>query len=213
MKHAVLGTGDVGRRIATKLASLDHQVTLGSRTADNPKAAAWAAQTGGAHGTFQDAAAHADVVWNCVAGQHCLAALQQAGAANLSGKLLIDLSNPLDFSQGFPPSLSISGRDSLAETIQRAFPDARVVKTLNTMANPIMVEPGLLPEPTAVFLSGDDADAKAQVRQILYSFGWDDPIDLGDLSTARGVESWLPLWVRLYGALGTGEFNLKLVRA
>lgn len=213
MKHAVLGTGDVGRRIASKLTALGHQVSLGSRTTDNPAAVAWAAESGGSHGTFADAAAQGEIVWNCVKGEHCLAALRQAGATNLAGKVLVDLSNPLDFSQGFPPVLSIAGRDSLAETIQRAFPGARVVKTLNTLANPLMVDPGALPEPTDVFVSGDDSEAKARVVAILNSFGWPAPIDLGDLSTARGTESWLPLWLRLMGALGTPMFNLKLVRA
>ena len=213
MKHAVLGTGEVGRRIATKLVSLDEGVVLGSRTHDNHAAATWAAASGGWHATFADAAAGADIVWNCVKGEHCMEALQAAGAENLAGKVLVDLSNPLDFSKGFPPSLGVCNEDSLAEQIQRAFPDARVVKTLNTLANPIMVDPDLLAEPTDVFVSGDDPQAKATVVELLRRFGWAAPIDLGPLSSARGTEAWLLLWTRLFGALGTPMHNLKIVRA
>lgn len=213
MHHAVLGTGMVGKAIATKLRSLGHDVTMGSRTPDNAAAVAWAAEHGGRAATFAQAAAAADVVWNCTNGAGSLDALSMAGAENLAGKVLLDLANPLDFSQGFPPVLSVQGRDSLGEQIQRAFPQARVVKTLNTMNCLLMVDPGRLPEPTDVFVSGDDGAAKATVVAILQSFGWAAPVDLGDLSTARGTEAWLPLWVRLYGALGTPDFNLKLVRA
>jgi len=213
MKHAVLGTGVVGQTIATKLSALGHTVTMGSRRADNAAALSWAAAHAGQHATFAEAAAAGEMVWNCTKGEHSLAALEQAGADHLAGKVLVDLSNPLDFSQGFPPVLSIQGRDSLAETIQRAFPRARVVKTLNTMSSAVMVDPGHLAEPTEVFVSGDDAAARAAVVAVLQSFGWLAPVELGDLSTARGTEAWLPLWVRLYGALGTGDFNLRLVRA
>lgn len=213
-RHAVLGTGMVGHAIATRLAQLDLAVRMGSRTATNDKAAAWAAGAGprAGHGTFAEVAAWADVVWNCTRGDASLAALEAAGAEHLAGKVLIDLSNPLDFSQGMPPTLFVSGRDSLAEQLQRAFPAARVVKTLNTMNAHLMVQPDRLPEPTAVFVSGDDAGAKATVVALLRAFGWADPVDLGDLTTARGTESWLPLWIRLWGALGTPDFNLKLVR-
>lgn len=215
MDIAVLGTGEVGRRIATALVEKGHAVRLGSRTADNAAATAWAAEAGAgaSHGTFSDAAAFGAVVFLCVSGQHALAALEAAGADHLSGKVLLDLSNPLDFSQGFPPRLFVSNDDSLGEQVQRAFPDAKVVKTLNTLANSLMVDPGSLGEATQVFMSGDDAEAKAQTATWLREwFGWEDVLDLGDITTSRGVEMWLPLWVRLYGALGTAEFNLKLVR-
>lgn len=214
-RHAVLGTGMVGQAIATRLAQLDLHVRMGSRSPDNETGAAWAAEHGerAGHGSFDHVAEWAEVVWNCTNGQHSLTALEQAGAANLAGKVLIDLANPLDFSQGMPPILFVTGRDSLAERIQRAFPDARVVKTLNTMNAHLMVDPDRLPEQTSVFLSGDDPTAKATVVDILRAFGWEQPLDLGDLSTARGTESWLPLWVRLWGALGTADFNLKLVTA
>ncbi|KQX59235.1 MULTISPECIES: NAD(P)-binding domain-containing protein [unclassified Streptomyces] len=215
MQIAVLGTGEVGRRLATKLVSLGHEVTLGSRTADNAEAAKWAAETGGAHGTFADAAASAELVVNATGGLVSLAVLEAAGADNLRGKVLVDVSNPLDFSGGMPPTVVTPDGGSLAEQLQQAFPEARVVKTLNTMANAVMVEPGRVPGHHNVFLSGDDAAAKAVVADLLGSFGWpaDRIIDLGDLSSARGVELLLPLWLRLYGTLGTGDFNFSVVTA
>ncbi|MEU5215480.1 NAD(P)-binding domain-containing protein [Streptomyces sp. NPDC020807] len=212
MKIAVLGTGEVGRRIAGRLAGLGHDVTLGSRTADNADAAQWAAENGGAHGTFADAAVSAELVVNATGGLVSLAALEAAGAENLRGKVLVDVSNPLDFSGGFPPKVVTFDGLSLAEHLQKAFPEARVVKTLNTMSNAVMVEPGRVPGDHAVFVSGDDGDAKAVVTELLGSFGWpaDRVLDLGDLSTARATEQMLPIWLRLYGVLGTGDFNFAV---
>lgn len=216
MKIAVLGTGMVGERIASKLVALGHEVMMGSRTEGNEKAVAWVEQAGkgASQGTFAQAAAFGEMVWNCTAGVASLAALQAAGADNLAGKILVDLSNPLDFSKGFPPTLSICNDDSLGEAIQRAFPQAKVVKTLNTMANPVMVEPALVPGDHAAFVSGNDADAKAEVTRFLQEqFGWREVIDLGDISTSRGTEGWLLLWTRLFGRLGTPMFNVLLARA
>lgn len=212
MKHAVLGTGTVGHAIANKLLSLGHDVVMGSRTADNDKAVAFAASHERASaGTFGDAAAAGDLVWNCVSGQHSLAALESAGAG-LDGKTLLDLSNPLDFSQGFPPRLFVCNDDSLGEQIQRAHPQAKVVKTFNTLANHLMVDPGQLPAETDVFVAGDDAEAKAEAIAVLKEFGHGAPLDVGALSVARGLEAWLLLWTRLYGAFGDANFNLKIVR-
>ena len=215
MKLAVLGTGGVGQRIGSKLVALGHEVMMGSRTAGNEKAVAWvaAAGKGASEGTFAQAAAFGELVWNCTAGTGTLAALEAAGEGNLAGKILLDLSNPLDFSKGFPPRLSICNDDSLGEAIQRALPRTRVVKTLNTMSNAIMVDPGLVPGDHEVFVSGNDAEAKAEVSRFLQQqFGWRRVTDLGDISTARGTEAWLLLWTRLYAALGTAEFNLHLQR-
>jgi predicted dinucleotide-binding enzyme len=215
MRIAVLGTGNVGRRLGTKLTSLGHEVTMGSRTKDNPAATEWAAQTGGRHGTFADAAESADLVVNATTGLASVAALQAAGADNLRGKVLVDVSNPLDASGGFPPAVVTPGGGSLAEQIQRTFPETRVVKTLNTVNNLVMVEPDRIPGDHNIFLSGDDNAAKADVRGLLQEFGWRDSqiIDLGDLSTARGTELYLALWVRLVTALGTPSFNIAVVRA
>ncbi|MEH1167150.1 NAD(P)-binding domain-containing protein [Micromonospora sp. CPCC 205539] len=217
MRIAVLGTGSVGRTIAARSAELGHQVTIGTRDVAATRAgehATWAAQhpeVGLA--TLAEAAAAAELVVNATNGNGSLPALAAAGAANLAGKVLLDIANPLDFSAGFPPTLSMLNTDSLAERIQREFPEAKVVKSLNTLTAELMVRPRQLVEGAhTVFVSGDDAEAKRIVTGLLVSFGHADVIDLGDLSTARGTEMLLPLWLRLYGRLGTDIFNVKVVR-
>lgn len=215
MRIAVLGTGMVGNAVATKLVALGHDVRMGARSATNEKAAAWARQAGkrASQGTFADAAAHGEIVFNCTAGAGALEALEAAGAGNLSGKILIDISNPLDFSKGMPPTLFFRGDDSLGEQIQRAFPDAKVVKTLNTINAEVMVNPGRVKGEHDLFVCGNDDAAKARVTEILKTwFGWKSVIDLGDITAARGTESYVLLWVRLRGALKTADFNIKVVR-
>lgn len=215
MKAAVLGTGMVGETIGSKLLELGHSVKMGSRTAENEKGKAFAQKSPKASsGTFADAAAFGEIIFNCTSGMASLNALNLAGAANLKGKIIVDLSNPLDFTHGMPPTLSVVNTSSLGEEIQKAFPDSKVVKTLNTincilMVNPEMVNGG----DHHIFMSGNDAGAKAQVKEILKSFGWNEIniLDLGDITSARGTEMYLPLWLRLYGAKGTGAFNLKIV--
>jgi predicted dinucleotide-binding enzyme len=162
--------------------------------------------------TFAEAAASAEVVVNATSGDASLAVLGLAGADALAGKVLLDISNPLDFSAGMPPTLFVKDSDSLGEQIQRAFPDARVVKALNTLTAELMVRPAGLPESSSVFVSGDDAEAKAAVTALLTEFGHEDVIDLGDITTARGTEMLLPVWLRLMGALGTPMFNFRIVR-
>ena len=216
MRIGVLGTGMVGRTIGSRLVGLGHEVRMGSRTADNQGAAEWAAQAGegATTGTFADAAAFGEALFNCTGGMVSLDALDAAGADNLAGKPLLDVANALDASGGFPPSLAVVNTDSVGEQIQRRFPSARVVKTLNTMNCLVMVEPGRVPGHHNVFLSGNDAEAKSVAAGILGSFGWpeDAILDLGDITTARGPEMLVALWVRLYGLLGTGDFNLAVVR-
>ncbi len=215
MKIGVLGTGMVGKTIGTKLAALGHSVKMGSRTANNEKAAEWVKANGvnTSHGTFADAAAFGEILFNCTSGMASLEALKLAGSANMSGKILVDISNPLDFSKGMPPTLSVCNSDSLGEQIQRAYPDAKVVKTLNTMNCVLMVNPTLVPGAHDVFLSGNDAGAKAKAADILKNwFGWKSVIDLGDITTARGTEMLLPLWIRLMGNFQSPNFNFKIVR-
>jgi predicted dinucleotide-binding enzyme len=215
MKIGVLGTGAVGGTIASKLVALGHEVKMGSRTANNEKAVAWAKEAGAraSAGTYEDAAAFGEVLFNCTSGAGSIAALEAAGAANLRGKILLDVSNPLDFGKGMPPTLFVSNDDSLGERIQRAFPELKVVKTLNTVNCEIMVDPARLGADTDVFVSGNDKEAKARVSEILRGwFGWKSVIDLGDITTARGTEAYLPLWIRLWGALGTSHFNVRVVR-
>jgi hypothetical protein len=217
MRVGVLGTGTVGATIAGRLVELGHEVRMGSRSAGNPRAAAWvaAAGEGASEGTFADAAAFGELVVNCTAGTASVAALQAAGAEHLDGKVLMDIANPLDLSQGFPPSLSVANTDSLAEQIQRAFPGARVVKTLNTMPAHLMVDPAALPGSHVAFLSGDDDAAKDEVRALLGTFGWpkDALVDLGGIRSARGPEMYLALWLQLVGVLGGRDFNIDLRRA
>lgn len=224
MNFAVLGTGIVGRSIAARLDELGHGVTIGTRDPaatlartdtdqmGNPPFAEWAGQHPIPLATYADAAAHAQVVVNATSGQASLEVLALAGAENLDGKVLIDIANPLDFSQGMPPTLFVKDTDSLGEQIQRTFPDTRVVKTLNTLNAGLMTHPEALPEASTVFVSGNDADAKATVTSLLTEFGHADVIDLGDITTARGTEMLLPVWLRLWGALGTPTFNFKIVR-
>ncbi|MFE0511349.1 NADPH-dependent F420 reductase [Streptomyces sp. NPDC058964] len=225
MRYAVLGTGVVGQTVAAKLASLGHEVVVGTRDPKatlartepdgygNPPFAHWLA----AHEqvrleTFADAAAWAETVVNTTSGAATLQALEAAGTANLAGKVLIDIANPLDFSQGMPPSLNPVNTDSLGEQVQRAFPEAKVVKTLNTMNCQIMVDPARVPGEHTVFVSGDDTVAKKAVTDLLVSFGWpaNSVLDLGDISTARGTEMLLPIWLRLWGALGHADFNFHI---
>ncbi|OJT20004.1 NADP oxidoreductase [Archangium sp. Cb G35] len=215
MKIAVLGTGMVGETIGSKLVALGHEVKMGSRSANNEKAAAWVKKAGAkaSQGTFADAAAFGELLFNCTSGSGSLEALNAAGKENLEGKILLDLSNPLEFSKGMPPTLFVSNTDSLGEQIQRAFPELKVVKTLNTISANVMVDPARIPGEHAVFVSGNDAEAKGQVKRLLTEwFGWKQVIDLGDITTARGTESYLPLWLRLWGAMGTPDFNIQIVK-
>jgi predicted dinucleotide-binding enzyme len=217
LRIAVLGTGPVGRAVAAGLARLGHDVTIGTRdaagTAGREEYAAWAGEHPdvGLAG-FAEAAAAAELVVNAAGGDVALAILDSAGADHLAGKVLLDISNPLDGSKGFPPALFVKDDDSLAEMIQRAHPRARVVKSLNTLNNSLMVDPQRLGQDTTVFVSGDDAEAKATVTSILTALGHGDVIDLGGIETARGPEMWLPLWIRINLALGGNDFNLKIVR-
>lgn len=215
MKIGVLGTGTVGSTIASKLVALGHDVEMGSRTAGNEKAVAWTKKAGAraSEGTFADAAAHGELIFNCTSGAASVQALKGAGAKNVDGKVLIDLANPLDFSKGMPPSLAHSGNTSLGEQIQAAFPGAKVVKTLNTINAEVMVNPARVRGDHDVFVCGNDADAKKQVTGILRDwFGWKSVIDLGDITGARGMEMYVLFWVRLWGAMQTADFNIKVVR-
>jgi predicted dinucleotide-binding enzyme len=216
MRIAVLGTGAVGRALGSRLVETGHQVRMGSRTAGNDAAVAWVAEHGDAagEGTFADAAAWGDVVVNATGGLVSIDALTSAGTENLAGKVLLDVSNPLDFSGGFPPTVVQTEGRSLGEHIQDAFPEAHVVKTLNTMNADVMVHPRSLPGSHSVFVAGNDGDAKALARDLLVGFGWtpDEVVDAGDISAARGLELYLPLWLSLMGSFGTPSFNVSVVR-
>ncbi len=214
MKIGILGTGMVGQTLGSKLVQLGHEVKMGSRTENNENATQWVKKMGGraSQGTFSSAAAFGEIVFNCTAGTASLAALKSAGSQNLRGKVLIDVANPLDFSKGMPPTLSVCNTDSLAEQIQRAFPQAKVVKTLNTMNCIVMVNPSLVPGEHSVFVNGNDPQAKAKVKEILGSFGWKSIIDLGDITAARGTEMLLPIWLRLMGLYQSPNFNFRITK-
>jgi 8-hydroxy-5-deazaflavin:NADPH oxidoreductase len=226
VRFGILGTGVVGKTITVRLDGLGHDVIVGTRNPEetlsrtepdqygNPPFGAWHEEHPEVRlGTFAEAAAHGDMVVNATAGAVSLEALEQAGEDNLNGKILIDIANPLDFSKGMPPTLLVSNTDSLGEQIQRRFPEAKVVKTLHTMNAYVMVDPAQLTATDhTVFVSGDDAEAKARVSELLRSFGWSDIIDLGDITTARGTEMVLPIWVRLFSVLQKPIYNFKIVR-
>jgi 8-hydroxy-5-deazaflavin:NADPH oxidoreductase len=215
MRIGILGTGVVGKTLGAKLTKLGHDVRMGSRSAGGEKARAWIKEAGGksSEGTFADASAHAEIVFNCTSGMASLEALRAAGAKNLEGKTLIDVANPLDFSKGMPPTLSVCNTDSLGEQIQRAFPTAHVVKSLNTVSANVMVNPSIIPGVHDMFVSGNDAKAKAQVIDLLKTgFGWKEVIDLGDITGARAQEMHLALWVRLFTKFQSPNVNIRVAR-
>ncbi len=227
MKFGVLGTGIVGQTLAAKLGELHQEVMIGTRDVaatlartepdalGNPPFRVWSEQHPQIQlGTFAQAAAHGEILLNTIVGGASLEVLQTIGAERLNGKVLIDIANALDFSHGLPPSLSVVNTDSLGEQIQRAFPQVKVVKTLNTMSAPLMVNPHLVADGEhEVFVCGNDQEAKAQVTDLLTKgFGWKHVIDLGDITAARGTEMLLPVWLRLWNTLQTPLFNFKIVR-
>jgi predicted dinucleotide-binding enzyme len=226
MKIAVVGTGFAGRTLAGGLAELGHQVTIGTRDVEETLARTksdvmgnvaypvWAeAHPHIALAPFAEAAAGADFFVNAASGSGSIAALTATGAQNLAGKVLLDISNPLDFKNGFPPNLFVKDTDSLGEQIQREFPEARVVKSLNTMVGNLFVTPKAVADgDSTVFVSGDDADAKRIVTELLGSFGWNDVIDLGGIATARATEMMVQIRLLTMTSIGTPMFNFKIAR-
>ena len=229
MKIAVLGTGTVGQTFASKLITLEHDVMMGTRNVSeklsstasdgygNPSFSEWHALNRDVRlGTYAEAAAFGEIILNVTQGAASISALKLADAKNLSGKVLVDIANPLDFSKGMPPCLipELSNTNSLGEEIQKTFPDVKVVKTLNTMWCGLMVNPAMIGGGDHTnFICGNDTDAKIQVKSLLYEFGWknENLMDLGDISSARGTEAVLPVWLRIWGATQSGAFNLKIV--
>jgi predicted dinucleotide-binding enzyme len=227
MKVGILGTGMVGQTIAAKLAENGDDVMIGTRDVQatlakdkpdmmgNPPFRVWHDKNHKVKvGTFADTAAHAQLVVNALSGQASIEGLKMAGEKNIAGKIVVDISNPLDFSKGMPPSLFMSNTTSLGEEIQKAFPNAKVVKTLNTVNAYLMVDPKKLKDGDhTMFVSGNDAAAKAEVTAWLKkSFGWSDVLDLGDLTTARGSEMAVALWARVWMSTNNPMFAFKVVR-
>jgi 8-hydroxy-5-deazaflavin:NADPH oxidoreductase len=230
MKIAILGTGTVGRTIAVRLVELNHEVMIGTRNISeklasvekdgygNPPFGEWLKANRKVRlGLFAEASAFGDLIFNATNGSNSLKALNLAGSKNLSGKVLVDIANPLDFSNGMPPGLlpGLSNTNSLGEEIQRTYPDALVVKTLNTMWCGLMVNPGLIGEGDHInFISGNNDEAKNKVRKLLNQFGWpnENILDLGDITGARATESMLPIWLRVLGVTKSNVFNFKIIR-
>lgn len=228
MKIGILGTGMVSQVISPKLIELGHNVMIGTRNVDAtlsntspnqygmPPFSEWFKNHKNVTlGTFADTAYFGEMLMNCTSGGASLDVLKLCGAQNLNGKILIDISNPLDFSKGFPPSLSVCNTDSLGEQIQRTFPELKVVKALNTLNASVMINPSLLPGDHNLFICGNDEAAKATVVNLLKEFGWKEKniLDMGDITNARATEMLLPIWVRLYGKLQTPLFNFNIVKA
>lgn len=212
MKIGIFGTGVVGKTIGSRLIELGYEVMMGSRTPENENAVAWlnTHQKNASIGTFADVSKFAEIIFNCTKGEISLEVMKLAGLENLANKTIIDLANPLDFSKGFPPSLSICNTNSLGEEIQKLLPNSFVVKTLNTMNCELMARPDKLTGKHDVFICGNDDAAKSKVKELLSKFGWASPIDLGDITNARGTEMLLPIWVRLYGKFQHANFNFHI---
>jgi predicted dinucleotide-binding enzyme len=214
MDIGIFGTGIVGQTIGNRLIGLGHNVKMGSRLPNNGPARAWAKNAGrqASHGTFTEVAAFGEILFNCTAGRGSLSALEFAYTSDLNNKILIDVANPLDYSKGYPPTLTVSNTDSLGEQIQRAHPLLRVVKALNTMNVDVMMHPDRVHGLHDVFICGNDELAKTTVSELLLEFGWESVVDLGDITNARGMEMVLPLWLSVQKKLGTNIFNFRVVK-
>ena len=213
MRIAVIGTGMVGRTLGEGLAKVGHDVVVGTRDPARTRAREEWGATSLSLASYGQVGVGADIFVNATSGDASLEALQAVGDEALAGKVLIDVSNALDRSSGFPPALFVCNTDSLAEQLQRAFPSTKVVKAFNTMTAPVMVNPGAVGGgDTTVFVAGNDADARATVAAVATDLGWTDVMDLGDLTAARGLEMWVSLWLRLFSSLGVPMFNIKVVR-
>ena len=220
MNIGVLGTGVVGETIATALTEKGYNVRMGSRSANNEKAAAWVKKSNdhATQGDFNDAAAFGDIVFLCLNGEHALDAVRSIDADSINGKIVIDVTNPLDFSKGMPPGLieGLNTSTSLGEEIQKALPGAKVVKTFNTVNCNVMVNPKLVNNGDhTLFICGNDADAKNKVKHFLVdTFGWkpESLLDIGGIQSARGAEAYVPFWVMIMQATGSPMFNIKVVK-
>ncbi len=209
----VLGSGEVGRRLAAGFASRGHDVMIGTRDSNKAELREWLSGDGAGvqAGTFQQTAGHGDLLVLAVLGDAAEAAIAEAGAENFSGKVVIDAMNPLDFSGGFPPKLSVSGQDSLGERIQRTLPDAKVVKAFNTIGNAYFVDPRFSEGTPTMLIAGNDADAKQTVSDILADFGWSDVIDLGGIESSRELEAICIAWVKIGGVRGAWDHGFGLL--
>jgi 8-hydroxy-5-deazaflavin:NADPH oxidoreductase len=209
----VLGTGEVGRRLAVGFASRGHSVMIGTRDPDKPELREWLSGEGAGieAGTLAQTAAHGELLALAVLGTAVEQAIAEAGPDNFGGKVIIDATNPLDFSGGFPPKLAISGEDSLGEQVQRTLPDAKVVKAFNTIGNSYFVDPSFSEGKPTMLIAGDDEDAKRTVGDVLADFGWPEPVDIGGIEGARELEAICIAWVKIGGTRGAWDHGFKLL--
>jgi 8-hydroxy-5-deazaflavin:NADPH oxidoreductase len=213
MRVGVLGTGQVGRRLAAGFRSRGHEVMIGSRDPAKPELREWLSGDGAGveAGTFAQTAEHGELLVLAVLGNAAEEAIAEGGLENFSGKVVIDAMNPLDFSGGFPPKLSISGEDSLGERVQRALPDARVVKAFNTIGSPYFVDPSFSDGRPTMLIAGNDEDAKRTVTDVLADFGWSDTFDIGGIAGSRELEAICIAWVKIGGARGAWDHGFSLL--
>jgi len=209
----VLGSGEVGRRLAEGFRSRGHDVMIGSRDPGKHELREWLSGGGAgiAVGTFAQTAVHGELLVLAVLGGAAEDAIADAGAGNFSGKVVIDAMNPLDFSGGFPPKLSISGEDSLGERVQRALPEAKVVKAFNTIGNPYFVDPRFTDGRPTMLIAGNDEGAKRTVSDALADFGWSDALDIGGIEGSRELEAICIAWVKIGGVRGAWDHGFKLL--
>ena len=214
MRIGILGSGPVGQTLGRGLAARGHDVKIGSRTPQKPELQEWLKATNGkaSVGTFAEAAKHGEILALCCLGTAVDSVLQQAGPQNFRGKVLIDVTNPLDFSKGMPPSLFVGTTESLGERIQRKVPSTKVVKALNIVGNPTMVHPQMEEGLPTMLVAGNDAGAKKKVGALLRELGWEDPIDIGGIDGARWLEAFVPLWVRLAQEVGSWTVAIRVLR-
>ncbi len=207
----MLGRGDVGRRLAGGFHSRGHEVMIGSRDPRQPELQEWLAEDGAGiqSGSMDQTAAFGQLLVLALLGTATEDVLAAVGPEPFAGKVVIDATNPLDFSQGVPPRLAITGRDSLGERVQRALPDAKVVKAFNTVGHGLMLDPKLSEGVPRMFIAGDDEGAKATVGEVLRSFGWPDPVDIGGIEGSRELESLCILWVKLGFARGAWDHAIS----
>jgi predicted dinucleotide-binding enzyme len=211
MRVGVLGTGDVGKALGKAFVALGHEVTMGAREATNEKALAWAKETGSKAATFKDAVASADLVVLATLGAANPSVIESAGADAFAGKIVIDATNPLDFSGGMPPKLTLAGNDSGGEQVQRLLPKAQVVKAFNTVGNAFMFKPEFPGGPPDMFIAGNGDGAKKKIGELLVDFGW-NVVDCGGIESSRYLEGMCLVWVIAGFKSGNWNQAFKLLK-
>jgi predicted dinucleotide-binding enzyme len=212
MNVGILGTGTVGKALAKGFAAKGYDVKIGSRGATKPELTEWLKDFNGkvSVGTFSDAAKYGDILLLCSLGQVAEDVIKASGETNFDDKLLIDVTNPLDFSKGSPPGLLFGMTDSLGERVQKMLPKAKVVKCFNTVPSSQMFNPKF--KDAEILICGNDAASKEQTTKILKEFGWKGSIDIGGIENSRWLEAFVPLWVRAGMALNTWDHVFSVLR-